>query len=135
MTPTTDPVVARWQQLLSGSQMNGGKGHQGRNQKQRKGERQKGRKAGGSKESNSERKTGENGRRAVESQAHWEALLDCCMVAAELFCGIVQTTTVFYRWRRCHEPRIRLFAWNTSSHDDMTNEWIPRLHGIASGHT
>jgi hypothetical protein len=81
-------------------------------------------------------KTEENGRSAMNGQpSAWEALSDCCMVAAELFCGIEQTTTVYYRWWQCQEPRIRPLAWNTSSHDNTKDKWIPRLHEIASGHT
>ena len=40
MTPTMDPVAARWWQLLSGSQMSGEQGHQGRRQKAKQKERQ-----------------------------------------------------------------------------------------------
>jgi hypothetical protein len=36
MTPTRDSGVARWRQLLSGSQMSGGQGHQGGRRKGRK---------------------------------------------------------------------------------------------------
>jgi hypothetical protein len=34
MTSVVDPVVARWRELLSGSQANGGQGHQGRRSKE-----------------------------------------------------------------------------------------------------
>jgi hypothetical protein len=40
MTTTTDPVAARWRQLLSGSQMSGGQGHQERRRKARQRVRQ-----------------------------------------------------------------------------------------------
>ena len=46
-----------------------------------------------------ERKSEKNGRRATNGQpGACETPMDCCMVAAELFCGIEQTTTVYYRW-------------------------------------
>jgi hypothetical protein len=40
MTPVVDPVVARWRQLLSGSQSSGGKGHQRRERRAKQRERQ-----------------------------------------------------------------------------------------------
>jgi hypothetical protein len=40
MTSTVDPVVARWRQLLSGSQSRGGQGHQARERRAKQRERQ-----------------------------------------------------------------------------------------------
>jgi hypothetical protein len=39
MTLATDPVVARWRQLLSGSQLSGGQGHQSKERRRKKRER------------------------------------------------------------------------------------------------
>jgi hypothetical protein len=35
MTPVTDPVVARWRQLLSGSQLSGGQGHRSKERRRK----------------------------------------------------------------------------------------------------
>ena len=39
MTPATDPVVARWRQLLSGSQLSGGQGHRSKERRRKQRER------------------------------------------------------------------------------------------------
>ena len=62
----------------------------------------------------------------MNSQAQGKGLLDCCMIAAKLFCSIEQTTPVFDWWRQCLEPQMRPCTEITRSHDNTKDKWFPR---------